>query len=102
MITVIQTTSDTKHELEILLDHLVEANKVACGHVEEAISSVYNWDNEVKHSDEYVLRLKTTADRRDEVVAYITEKHSYELAEILWWEVNTTAEYQKWVEEETA
>lgn len=102
MITIIQTTSDTRQELELLLDALVEENKVACGHVEEAISSVYNWENEVKHSDEFTLRMKTTEARRDQVVDYIAAKHSYELPEITWWEANTTTAYQKWVEEETA
>ncbi len=101
MITVIQTTSDARQELELMLDHLVEANKAACGHVEEAISSVYVWENEVKHSDEYTLKLKTTAQRRGEVVDYIKSKHSYDLPEISWWEVNTTPEYEKWVEQET-
>lgn len=102
MITIVQTTSSDRQELEKLLDHLVEAHVAACGHIEEAISSVYHWDDEVKHSDEYTVKLKTTDKHRDEIVQYIRDKHSYDLPEITWWEVNTTPEYQKWVEEETA
>lgn len=100
MITVIQTTSSDKQELEAMLDHLVKANKVACGHVELAISSVYTWEDEVKHSDEFTVKCKTTAQRCQEVVNYIKANHSYDLPEITWWEVSTTPEYQKWVEEE--
>lgn len=102
MITVIQTTSESRQELEKLVDYLVENNKIACGHIEVAVSSVYVWENEVKHSDEYLIKMKTTADRLDEVVDYIKTNHSYELPEISWWEVNTTPEYEKWVKEQTS
>ncbi len=102
MITFIQTTSESKAELEKLLNYLVENNKIACGHTEVAVSSVYVWENKVNHADEYLVKLKTTAARRDEVVDYIKANHSYELPEISWWEVNTTPEYEAWVEEQTA
>ena len=100
MITVIQTTSDKKQELEKMLDYLVENNKVACGHVELAISSVYVWENKMQHSDEFTVKFKTTSERVDEVIVYIKDHHSYELPEITWWEVNASDEYEKWVEEQ--
>lgn len=102
MITVVQTTSSDRQELEKLVDHLVENNMIACGHIEAAISSVYVWDDKVQHSDEYLVKMKTTSGRRTEVIDYIASHHSYELPEITWWEVNTTPEYEKWVENETS
>ena len=100
MITIIQTTSSDKQELESLLDYLVKNNKAACGHVELAIASVYRWEGEVKHANEFTLRVKTTATCCAEVVEYLTSNHSYDLPEVTWWEVNTTPDYQKWVEGE--
>ena len=102
MITVIQTTSESKQELEKLIDYLVEHNKIACGHIEAAVSSVYVWKGEVNHSDEYLVKMKTTLERRDEVVDYIKENHSYELPEVTWWEVDATPEYAKWVAGQTS
>ena len=102
MITVIQTTSESKQELEKLIDYLVDNNKIACGHIEAAVSSVYVWKGEFNHSDEYLVKMKTTLERRDEVVAYIKEHHSYELPEITWWEVDATPEYANWVADQTA
>ena len=102
MITILQTTSSDKKELEKMLDHLVETNKAACGHVEEAISSVYVWKGEVNHSDEYTVKIKTTTKRRDEIIKYIQTNHSYELPEITWWEVNAIPEYEEWVENQTS
>ena len=102
MITIIQTTSDTKEELESIADYLVNSNKIACAHIEAALSSVYVWEDEVRHSDEYTMKLKTTAERCPEVVDYIKAHHHYDLPQITWWEVAATAEYQAWVEGQTA
>lgn len=101
MITIIQTTSQSKQELEKFVDYLVEHNQVACGHIEAAVSSVYVWEGEVKHSDEYLVKMKTTTDKRDGAIDYIKTHHSYELPEIIWWEVNATPEYEAWVKSET-
>lgn len=64
--------------------------------------TVYVWEGEVKHSDEYLIKMKTTAARLDEVVDYIKVNHSYDLPEISWWTVNATPEYEKWVEDQTS
>jgi len=102
VITVIQTTSESKQELQKIVDYLVENNKIACGHIEVAVNSVYIWEDEVRHSDEYLIKMKTTAVRLDEVVDYIKANHGYKLPEISWWAVSVTPEYEKWVEDQTS
>ena len=102
MITLIQTTSDSRAELDTLAENLVLARLVACGQVEGPITSAYTWEEEVKNSEEFKLTLKTAAEHVAAVETYIKENHSYDLPEIISFEVTTSSEYQSWVEEETS
>lgn len=102
MITLIQTTSDNRAELDQLAEDLVEQRLVACGQVEGPITSTYVWEEEVKTTEEFKLTLKTTANHAAAVETYIKENHSYELPEIIIQEVASSHEYQSWVEVETS
>jgi periplasmic divalent cation tolerance protein len=102
MITLIQTTSDSRSELDELVQALVELRLVACGQVEGPITSTYVWEEEVKSAEEFRLTLKTVSEHMAAIEAYITEHHSYDLPEIISFEVTVSSEYQKWVEEETS
>lgn len=102
MITIIQSTSDNRAELDQLAEDLVEQRLVACGQVEGPITSHYVWEEVVKNSEEFKLTLKTTSGHAAAVEAHIKENHSYDLPEIIYFEVAASSEYQKWVEEETS
>jgi periplasmic divalent cation tolerance protein len=101
VITLIQTTSDNSAELDELAQNLVLARLVACGQVEGPITSHYVWEEEVKNSEEYKLTLKTTDERAASVETYIKENHSYDLPEIISFEVTASQEYEDWVKTET-
>lgn len=102
MITIVQTTSDNRAELDELAENLVLARLVACGQVEGPITSHYVWREEVKSNEEFKLTLKTTPAHVASVEAYIKQNHSYDLPEVIYFDVAASPEYQKWVEEETS
>src|SRR5215216_2035748 len=102
MITIMQTTSDTREELDELGQALVEQHLIACSQVEGPISSTNVWDGEVQSTEEYRITLKTTAACVADVETHIKEHHSYDLPEIISYEVTASTEYQKWVESETS
>lgn len=101
MITLIQTTSDSRAELDTLAENLVLARLVACGQVEGPITSHYVWEEEVKNSEEFKLTLKTTSEHVAAIETYIKENHSYDLPEIISFEATASLEYENWVKEET-
>lgn len=102
MITLIQTTSDSRAELDELAENLVLARLVACGQVEGPVASHYVWEEEVKNSEEFKVTLKTTSEHAAAVETYIKENHSYDLPEIISFEVIASVEYENWVKEETS
>ena len=101
MITLIQTTSDTRAELDELAEGLVHLRLAACGQVEGPFTSAYIWEHEMKTGEEYRLTLKTTSGHVAAVETYIKENHSYDLPEVISFEATASHEYEIWVKEET-
>ncbi|WP_308441841.1 divalent-cation tolerance protein CutA [Microbispora siamensis] len=55
----------------------------ACAQVVAPISSTYWWAGEVQQAEEWLLLMKTTADRFEDLAACVRELHSYEVPEIV-------------------
>jgi periplasmic divalent cation tolerance protein len=60
---------------------------VASGHAAGVqifpISSVYRWKGEVVEDAEWLLVIKTTTERYDQVEATVLEMHSYEVPQVI-------------------
>jgi len=81
---------------------LVEERLAACVSLLPGAVSTYRWQGQVEQAAEVQLLAKTSADRRDALMARLAELHPYELPEIL--AVETAAglpAYLDWVMAET-
>lgn len=81
---------------------LVEERLAACVSLLPGVVSTYRWQGQVERADEVQLLAKTTADRRDALMARLAELHPHELPEIL--AVETAAglpAYLDWIAAET-
>jgi periplasmic divalent cation tolerance protein len=63
---------------------LVEARLVACANLLGPVTSTYRWEGNVEQGEEWLLLLKTTAERQSAVDAFLRERHPYDLPAILW------------------
>ncbi|WNI24901.1 divalent-cation tolerance protein CutA [Streptomyces sp. ITFR-16] len=97
------TTTDSEEKARILARGAVEARLAACVQISAPVTSVYRWQNAVETTEEWQLLLKTTAERYDELQAYIEEAHDYETPEIIALPVlRGSARYLGWVSAQTA
>lgn len=81
---------------------LVDERLAACVSVLPGLASTYRWQGRVEQAVEVQLLAKTTADRRDALVARLAALHPYELPEILVVETATgLPAYLDWVAAET-
>ncbi len=55
----------------------------ACVNISSPIKSVYRWQGEIESADEYMLFIKTTSARYDELEHTILSLHPYELPEVV-------------------
>ena len=97
-ITFIMST----HEQEALkiARHLVENQLAACVNIVPQIESVYRWQGKVESAREWLLLIKSTADRFDDVRDAIRELHSYDLPECIAITIEDgSMEYLEWIGE---
>ena len=49
------------------------------------MTSVYSWEGKVQSDSEHLLLIKTLEEKFDELSAFIRERHSYDVPEIIEW-----------------
>ena len=87
-------------DAEFLARELVERRLAACVNIVPGVTSLYRWRGEVEKSDEVLLVVKTTAERFEALREAIVAQHSYELPEVVSFEIRSGhAPYLAWLEE---
>src|SRR5271165_692672 len=78
---IVVTTVGLLEKAEQLASTLVERRLAACVNIVGPIRSIYRWKGAVEREQEYLLVIKTTADRSAELEVVFAELHPYELSE---------------------
>lgn len=78
---IVLTTVGLMEKAEELANALVGLRLAACVNIVGPIRSIYRWKDKVERELEYLLVIKTTADRAAELEAAFAELHPYELPE---------------------
>jgi periplasmic divalent cation tolerance protein len=95
---IVLTTAGSEEEAQKIARHLVEKQLAACVNIVPRITSIYRWQGKVESSGEWLLLIKTTAERFPAVRDAIRELHSYELPECVAINVEDgSAEYLQWI-----
>jgi periplasmic divalent cation tolerance protein len=76
-------TGPTDQTLNRIAHALVEARLIACANVFEApVTSTYRWEGKVETEAEKRMHLHTRAELVDEVVAFVKERHPYDVPNV--------------------
>ncbi len=84
---VVGTTVGDEEQALLIARELVARRLAACVNVIPGMRSVYRWQGRICRDTEYLLLVKTLAGEYPAVAAAIRELHSYELPEILAFDV---------------
>lgn len=96
------TTTDDPGKAQALARGAVEARAAACAQIAGPVTSVYRWKGAVETASEWQVLFKTTGARYDALEAYLLAAHDYDTPEIIATPVVWgSADYLRWVEEET-
>ena len=95
MILIYVTHPSSKHAIS-MIDVLIEEKLIACANV-HPITSFYKWEGQVVEEKEIVSILKSFPDKREKLIARITELHSFEIPCILTWDASANIPYEKWL-----
>src|SRR5712692_73604 len=99
---VIFVTAGSEAEAEILATALVEEQLAACVNILSPIRSIYRWEGKVADDREWLLLIKTRAERFAAVEAKVKALHSYQVPEVIALPIVAGAEgYMRWLRGET-
>jgi periplasmic divalent cation tolerance protein len=100
---IVLTTVGTLDKAEELAASLVERRLAACINIIGPIHSIYRWKDAVEHEQEYMLLIKTTAERASDLAAILSELHPYELREHVELDIDSgSPEYLQWLSAQVA
>lgn len=80
---IVLTTVGNHEVAENLADQLIQRRLAACVNIVGPIRSVYRWKGKIEREAEYLLLIKTTAQRTEELAATFKELHPYDLPECI-------------------
>jgi periplasmic divalent cation tolerance protein len=96
---IVLSTAGSEEEARKLAQHLVENRLAACVNIVPQIESVYRWQGKVESSREWLLIIKTTAERCGAVSSAIQELHSYDIPECVIVAIDDGSDaYLEWIE----
>ncbi len=99
---IVLTTCGSEEEADRIAQHLVDRQLAACVNVIPQVKSIYRWQGKVESAREWLLLIKTTAERFADVRDAITELHSYDLPECIALTIDDgSAAYLQWIEQST-
>lgn len=95
---IILTTAGSEEEARKIARSLVERQLAACVNIVPQIESVYAWQGKVESTREWLLLIKTSAEKFAAVRDAIHELHSYDLPECIAIAVDDgSSEYLQWI-----
>ncbi|MCS6983898.1 MAG: divalent-cation tolerance protein CutA [Leptospiraceae bacterium] len=97
---LILTTTPKREEAEQLAEALVRHKLAACVNILGPAISYYFWKGELVRDEEYKLFIKTSVDKKAELISFIKQNHSYTVPEITAIEVRyENSDYANWLYE---
>ena len=91
-------TVPTIEEGRKIARYLVENKIAACVNIVDNITSIYEWQEKIEESSEYLLIIKTTTAKSELLIQKIEEIHSYDTPECVGFKIEKGSEkYLNWI-----
>ncbi len=97
-IRIVFSTIDSEEKAKTLAYQLVQENLAACVSIVSSITSIYKWKGAIEETKEWLMVIKTSADRVPQLFPRLKELHPYEVPEIISFPIEAAYEpYLQWV-----
>jgi periplasmic divalent cation tolerance protein len=99
---IVLSTAGSEQEAHKIAHILVKRRLAACVNIIPQIQSIYRWKGEIESAQEWLLLIKTRADKFPAVRDAIGELHSYEVPECIVVEIEDgSLRYLQWLDKAT-
>jgi len=97
---IVLTTAGSEEEARKIARCLVDQGLAACVNIVPRVESIYRWKGKIESAQEWLLIIKTTAERFPAVRDAIRELHSFDLPECIAFSVEDgSSPYLQWLED---
>ena len=97
-VRIVVTTVGLLEKAEQFASALVERRLAACVNIVGPIHSIYRWKDAIQREQEYLLLIKTTAERAADLATAFAELHPYEVPERVELTIDAGSDaYLEWV-----
>ncbi|MBN3037573.1 MAG: divalent-cation tolerance protein CutA [Candidatus Diapherotrites archaeon] len=98
---VVLVTCSTLKEARMIAKYAVEKKLAACVNITKC-DSIFSWKDEINETAEYVLFMKTRAERLQELEKEVKRLHSYDVPEFIALPIiHCSKDYLGWVTTQT-
>jgi periplasmic divalent cation tolerance protein len=95
---IVLTTTSSEEEARKIAHALVDRQLAACVNIVPQIESVYRWQGKVESAREWLLLIKTSAEKFSAVRDALRELHSYDLPECIAIKIEDgSPDYLQWI-----
>jgi periplasmic divalent cation tolerance protein len=95
---LVLSTINDRSLAERLATTLLQDCLVACVNILGPLVSLYRWEGKIERDEEYLLVMKTMANREAALMARVQELHPYEVPELLCISIESGASaYLQWL-----
>jgi periplasmic divalent cation tolerance protein len=99
---IVLSTVGSEQEAHKIAHILVKRRLAACVNILPRVQSIYRWKGEIESAQEWLLLIKTRADKFPAVRDALGELHSYEVPECIVLEIEDgSLPYLQWLDEAT-
>jgi periplasmic divalent cation tolerance protein len=99
---IVLSTAGSEEEARKIAQYLVEHELAACVNIVPQVVSIYRWQGKVESAREWLLLIKTTAEKFERMRDAIRELHSYDLPECIAIAIEDgSPEYLRWLADPT-
>jgi periplasmic divalent cation tolerance protein len=95
---LMMTTISSRDEAEAMATELISRRLAACVNIVGPISSTYQWQGEVEHSEDFLLFIKSTEAQTIPIQDALRELHPYLLPELISFTIESGLQsYLDWI-----
>jgi periplasmic divalent cation tolerance protein len=80
---IVLSTTDTLDLAKKIARALVEARDAACVNIVPGVCSIYRWEGKINEDAEFLLLIKSTADKFELIRSAICRIHTYQTPEVV-------------------
>lgn len=96
---MVVSTADSLELAQNIASALVEAHEAACVNIVPNIKSIYRWEGEVCDDEEFLLLIKSSAERFEAIRERIRLLHTYEVPEVIALQIRAgDPDYFRWLD----